>query len=188
MFIENKNTDNLYLHEKYIIDQIKENKHIYIYEFIEAVKEDCKNEGLLKERKAQKIDLIYILILITCIIIFLNTPVYTDSALKIKALAFIGGIFSFSMIKFKLLPYRTRKGKEVAIKFKGLKNYLKEYTLVKTRDIEYVNTLDRYLTFALALGEADYIEKIYVPYNKLISKYIRRKLWKIKLLKLKKLL
>ena len=70
---------------------------------------------------------------------------------------------------------RTQKGKKLAEEFMGFKEYLKEYTLIKTRDVEYIEILDRYLTFALALEEADTIEKKYVPYNKLIKKYIQEK-------------
>ena len=169
--IEDKNTDNLFLHEKYVIEQIKENKRIDLNRFVKLVEGDCKKEGLVKEREAKRIDIIYVIVFITCMII-LNKPIYTTSDFIIKIIIFIGAAFSFTMMVSKMIFSRTQKGREIAIKYKGLKNYLKEYTLVKTRDIEYVNILDRYLTFALALGEADTIEKLYVSYNKLISKYI----------------
>ena len=169
--VENKNIDNLFLHEKYVINQIKEKSYVNLNKFVKIVEEDCKKEGLLKEKEVKKIEIVYVLMFIICMVI-LQKPFHSNSDLMIKAITFIGAIFSFIMMVSRIMLSRTQKGKEAAIKFKGFKNYLKEYTLVKTRDVEYINVLDRYLTFALALGEADTIEKLYVPYNKLISKYI----------------
>ena len=68
---------------------------------------------------------------------------------------------------------RTSKGNEVALKFKGLKNFLKDYTLLSERDINYINISDRYLPFALALGVANKLENSYIEYNKLISNYVK---------------
>ena len=82
---------------------------------------------------------------------------------------FISGIIIWRLLKDYT---KTKKGREIATEYRGLKEYLKEYTLVKTRDVKYINILDRYLTFALALEEANEIEEKFIPYNKLIKKYI----------------
>ena len=59
---------------------------------------------------------------------------------------------------------RTRKGKEVAIMLKGLKNYIKEYTLIKDKEIEYIQILEDYIPYAISLDEADAIEE-FIKYN-----------------------
>lgn len=163
--IRNKELNNMFLHEKYIINQIKNNELIKIETFKRKIEEDCINEKLIKKNGLNILDAIVLIGTFTI-------PVFMglfDFWHLIPFLLWISCIIYNIKIS---VNKRTILGKEIAAKFKGLKNYLKEYTLVKTRDIEYINILDRYLAYALALGEADTIEKLYVPYNILISKYI----------------
>ena len=92
------------------------------------------------------------------------------TALIINIIAFIMTFVILSAIKRHI---RTNKGKELALKFKGLKNFLKDYTLLSERDINYINISDRYLPFSLGLGVANKLENSYIEYNKLISNYVK---------------
>ena len=133
---ENKNIDNLYIHEKYIINQIKNNELINPKEFSNRVKEDCIKEGLIKEKDNNIFD-----------IIILSTFILSPVIGLIFGKAELGSFLFIICIIMILLRAgmdfdRTKKGKKASLKYKGLKNYLKEYTLVKTRDVEYINILD----------------------------------------------
>ena len=59
---------------------------------------------------------------------------------------------------------RTKKGKEVAKILEGLKNYIKEYTLIKDKEIDYIQILEDYIPYAISLDEADTIEE-FIKYN-----------------------
>lgn len=53
---------------------------------------------------------------------------------------------------------RTQAGEDMAKKCKALKNFINNYTLIKEKKIDYYKTLEEYIPYALALGEADFIE------------------------------
>lgn len=59
---------------------------------------------------------------------------------------------------------RTKKGKEIAMILEGLKNYIKEYTLIKDKEIDYIQILEDYIPYAISLDEADTIEE-FIKYN-----------------------
>lgn len=54
---------------------------------------------------------------------------------------------------------RTANGKQEAKKCKAMKMFFKDYTLIQEKEINYYNILEENLAYALALGEADKIEK-----------------------------
>lgn len=59
---------------------------------------------------------------------------------------------------------RTKKGEEVAVILEGLKNYIKEYTLIKDKEIDYIQILEDYIPYAISLNEANTIEA-FIKYN-----------------------
>ena len=68
---------------------------------------------------------------------------------------------------------RTLKGESLAKKAKGLKKFLKDYTLINEKDIDYTKVTDRYLGFAIAINEAKNIEKLYIENGEFLSEYIK---------------
>lgn len=73
---------------------------------------------------------------------------------------------------------RTKRGEIEAKKWKGFKNFINQYTLIKNKDIKDVILLEEYLSFAVAVGEAKEIEKFVIKneeYRKLIYKQLRYK-------------
>ena len=59
---------------------------------------------------------------------------------------------------------RTEYGKNIALLLNGLKRYIKEYTLIKEKEIDYIQILENYIPYALALGEADAVEE-FIKHN-----------------------
>ena len=68
----------------------------------------------------------------------------------------------------------TKKGKDVRKNIFGLKRFLREYTLINEREIEYKELFENYIAFALSLGEAKTIEK-FVSNNKKYRNLIYKK-------------
>ena len=54
---------------------------------------------------------------------------------------------------------RTKKGKELAMTLNGIKNYMKEYTLINEKNLDYMRILEEYIPYALVLNEANAIEE-----------------------------
>lgn len=79
--------------------------------------------------------------------------------------AILGYLGSFA---FKLYD-KNKKGIEVVKKTNKLKNYLRDYTLLQEKDYDYINLVDKYVPYALALGEARKIENLYIEDNNFIK-------------------
>ena len=173
--ITKENTENLYLHEKYIIDCLKKKELIEVMKFQDKVEEDCINNKLVNKKEVSSFwgDAVGFEFKTGIIFMALETVFpgkWYRTALIINIIAFIMTFVILSAIKRHI---RTNKGKELALKFKGLKNFLKDYTLLSERDINYINISDRYLPFSLGLGVANKLENSYIEYNKLISNYVK---------------
>ena len=68
---------------------------------------------------------------------------------------------------------KTAKGLEFAIKAKMLKNYIRDYTLLAEKNYDYITISDKYIPYALALGEATKIEELHIEGNKLIKDIVK---------------
>ena len=54
-----------------------------------------------------------------------------------------------------------------------LKNYIREYTLLNEKDFNYIQLIDKYIPYALALGEASKIEDLYfIEENDFFKRFI----------------
>lgn len=172
-----KNTDELYLHEKYIMESIKENNLIQLAEFKRLVEKDCRYSEYTKHKNVEPTYIIIFCLTIWGIFLY---PALADSILNRNVMKFsFITLISILLIFFptKIITTgqnRTNKGDVMAKRIKELKNYLKDYTLLKDRDINYLILADRYLPFALALGEAKKIESLYITHNDLLSKYVEK--------------
>ena len=65
----------------------------------------------------------------------------------------------------------TKKGKEELKKIKAFKNFIKEYTLIKEKDIDYIQILDEYIPYSLSLGTSPKIEE-YIKSNEVYRQLI----------------
>ena len=73
---------------------------------------------------------------------------------------------------------RTSKGEKEATLWKGFKNYIHDYTLISDKDIKHMEILHEYIPYAIALEEADCIEKFIAQnekYRKLIYSFSNRR-------------
>lgn len=167
--ITSKSNENLFQHEQYLINCIKEDKKIQAREFYRYVNEDCEKVNLIKIKKEfdekEKI------------ILLVGILIWAISGTVLGQILWIYGIL-VTILFFWLLAFitsrldKTKEGKIYAKEIKGLKHYLKDYTLIKEKEVNYIEIGGEYLAYALALDVADKIENTQLEYNKLIDKYI----------------
>lgn len=174
-----ENEENLEENEKYILDKIKNNKikDINILTFEKKVISDCINDGLLEEKtdikkKIIKKILICVLIYALLIIGFNFLPmafnnIQSDNWIVLLLPAMI--IIFFAMVIFpfttivyirsyyfmnKLNPYiRNKKAKDINLKLEGLRNYIKDYSLLGQKDHKDIIIWDNYLIYSVMLGQ-----------------------------------
>lgn len=184
--LQNKNTNNLEKHEEYVIDCLFKGKKFDETYFSELVQNDAIKLGLIQNKKG-KIHFLRNLIIIISIIIVLFNLLEKNYKLLINVLIYIliiilficCGIIIFSAILLlsdnnKNNNKRTQKGYIEAKKWIAFKNYVRDYTLIKDKNIEYMEILNQYLPYSLALGEAKIIEKYICKndnYKSFIYKY-----------------
>lgn len=179
----NQDYENLYSHEKYVIEAILNNTKIDFRTFINLVENDCvKNE--LRERHENEYRSLVLFFMffnyvVIPIILMMTLHLFSENSLLIVlnlGISFIS-ILIGQILRLAILPFlkntrNTSLGKEEAKKFKKLKNYLNDYTLLDKQNTDYINIVDRYLPFALALGEAKKVKNICLTYKNFIAKYI----------------
>lgn len=175
----NKNIDKLYSHEKYIMKSIKDNQLISIQEFQRIVEEDLIKSNLMKYNK--KLGSVLAVLFLGSLFGFFIGPLMMefDRLYPIPQIITACSGIILLLLRFGIMSnisvlLRTDEGNKIAKEIKELKNFLKDYTLLKDKEIDYINLADRYMAFALALGEADKIERRYVAFNDLISEYIKK--------------
>ena len=171
----NNEIKNLYYHEKYIINALKGKQKIDFKKFYEMVIFDCESNRLICIKKNPKINFLMEIRLMLALIglfgLFVGMSVtrgpfllFISSILVI--VAYIGKFFIKTHDK-------TAKGLEFAIKAKMLKNYIRDYTLLAEKNYDYITISDKYIPYALALGEATKIEELHIEGNKLIKDIVK---------------
>ena len=157
--VKSNSIKSLYSHEQYIINCIKNNEKVNHIEFEKRIVMDCYKKNLIIENKEKRMFVVLLLISLAVIEVF-------------TILGIIGCILYFLLNTFIRKYVHTDEGKEFALHVKQLKNFIKDYTLLKERDIEDIALFDRYIPYAIALGEADNIENKYIKYKDWQDKYI----------------
>lgn len=145
-------------------------------EFITKVQEDAVKNGLLKEskiewRKFTKVLILCMSIIVLMIFIFANlfnevvntSPTIEDWKLSIMVLAislvlylpiFMGVYFYTYIIKNKNNSYiRTNKGEVINERLEGLKNYLKDFSLMHERDENSLTLWENYLIYSVIFNQ-----------------------------------
>lgn len=175
------NQEELKNSQRYILEHIKDGKIINInkFELEQKIKEDAIKDNLLEEknnlrkRKIKKIKksiILFIIIIFSKQFIFNIIPegkienpsiviaIFLVYTIVEFLLIFYPTITAISMfiytVKYKLDPYfRTAKGKDINKKIEGLKNYLRNYSLLHEKDKESVQIWEDYLAYSVWFGQ-----------------------------------
>lgn len=176
-----KNTEKLSKNEKYILD-IKPN-NFNKFSFESLVINDALDSNLIEKKddiKSKIIKKIIILIItyffLQIIVSFLPREFIVENNIFIGIFLTIGyGILIFSgvlypyfaiiylltyIIKSKLNKYvRTKKGNEVNKMLEGLKNYLKDFSIIEERKLEELNLWEDYLIYSVLFNQNNELVK-----------------------------
>lgn len=168
--IDGKDYSNLGICEEYVLDTIR-GKYIFDEN---KFKQNIIIESKLKELMTNKNDEKKYQIAAICIVIILVLYVlFATKDIGLSIVFIVCGVFMVWLGERSVKSYvpvvdtdykRTKDGKKIAILLGGLKRYIKDYTLIKEKEIEYVKILEDYIPYALALGEADAVEE-FVKYH-----------------------
>ena len=159
MISNNIDKNSLFCSELYILDNIKHGKlKIVNYEyFMENLKNKVTQDAqskleLLKiksvdTRKTNILFIIYVILSIFAIGLMIAEVSYVFPAI-------IVGYFSQKMVELDKAKYlRTKKGKELNKKMEGLKQYLKDYSLLNEKESDSLLLWDEYLIYAVMFGQ-----------------------------------
>lgn len=161
-------TLNLQEHERYIYNCIKDKRNFDENDFKMLIVRDAQNSGLISETKYKSK---YKLIIIAIVYLIFVLLLYNVNKMLFLFLLLIP-IIIVPIIVYMLQEEvdtkykRTQKGNEEAKKIIALKQYIRDYTLIKEREIDYVDILEEYIPYALALGEAQKIEEFIANNNR----------------------
>ena len=182
--VVNKEENELYSHEKYVVDSIRTNNRIKNIDFKKLVEKDAIKLGLINENESiwnwgTFIFFILALLVVTSFVTGIISWFYISKTEMFQGISKTSGCIVIMMILILRIIspdtsryISTKEGRKASNEMKELKNFLKDYTLLKEKEINYLNLADRYLPFAIALGENEKIENKYIINNDYISKYI----------------
>lgn len=85
--------------------------------------------------------------------------IVSNSSLWLIIPMLLGIIVNEMHLKFDRCNVLTNQGKEEYKKIYGLKNYIKDYSIMKKNEMDYVEIWDSYLTYAIAFGVANRVLK-----------------------------
>lgn len=174
---------NLTKHERYALQAVLGNNKFNNEDFKRYIIEDAEKMGYIKKEVRKTHFLrnfsIDILICMSCMMISdALKPGLLDTILEIIGLLtgfgvfFIIGYSIYLLTKFEKESYvRTKSGTEEARKWTGIKNYIKDYTLLSDKEITDTVLFEEYIAYAISLNEAKTIEK-YVMENQKYRKLI----------------
>lgn len=185
IIVTKKETKNLYQHEKYILECIENANKINISIFNKYVIEDCEKYKFIVKSKSNKSCMeIILLIVITIFMLYTAAiPAYLlilGERIEYSNWIFIKGWSIITTLMFGISFFvnnetRRIKGAIFAIEMKGLKNYIRDYSLLKEKDIDNIIVTGRYLPFAVALGLAEKIEDKYMINAALETRYFGKR-------------
>ncbi len=161
--------------EKYVLDIVENKIKFDENQFKKEIIEEAQEKELITDKKYSKIPKIILILIL--IITFLIIAYNINKIVFIALFSILGAIayalyliikmknqdqITFDFVSTEYI--RTKNGKNMALLLNGLKRYIKEYTLIKEKEIDYIKILENYIPYALALNEADAVEK-FIKYN-----------------------
>lgn len=175
--ILNKDFSDLSGSEKYVLNKIINKTKFEEEQFKKLIIEEAmENSLIVNNTKKEKMKILLVVFFISILIILLyniniNLLLIVLAALPFFALAMhvlknpFGDEINVNDLKSIKEKYkRSHNGKKLARELQAFKNYIKEYTLIKEKNIDYIQILDEYIPYAISLGEADTIEE-FIKYN-----------------------
>ena len=165
-----KQTDysNLGKCEQYVLNTIINKSKFDENQFKQEIIEEAQEKKLITDQIHSGIIIKWTFIAIVCFILGIisyNINIYLfiiySSIVPVSIVAYFA-LQSEYAINTEYI--RTKKGKEQALILEGLKNYIKEYTLIRNKEIDYIQILEEYIPYAISLDEADTIEE-FIKYN-----------------------
>lgn len=154
----------LYEYEKYFLNLLFSNenyecipfskmKKILVNEnfkvnFIGLIKKATKESGYFKSNEFGHNIMIYVVILNFLFMIYGDYLIFGG---EIFIFVFFNTLILFYLcyIENKKIYIRTKKGKELNIKLKGLKNFLVDFSIINDREIEEIILWDYYILYAI---------------------------------------
>lgn len=161
--------------EKYILDIFENKTQFDENQFKKELIREAQEKELITNRKYSKITkIIFILLLIiSSLIITYNVSkiVFTILISILGSMIYVGyflvkanGENQITLDFVDTEYFRTKKGKDMALFLNKLKRYIKEYTLISDKKLDYIQILENYIPYALVLDEADAVEE-FIKYN-----------------------
>ena len=165
--------------EKIIIENIKNGKvNLDSEKLKNAVIEDSIKNGIIEANYDIKQKVVRKVVIAGILFIILLCTSFVISSFKVTEMSilfsFILGAYPIGAIIYIVNYYtennknplhRTRKGEEINLKLEGLKNYIKEYSLLNTREADEIEIWEDYLIYSVMFGQN---EGILNQYNQLI--------------------
>ena len=173
--VKDQDYSNLGQCEKYVLNVLDSKTKFDENQFKNEIIKEAQGKELITDKrhsKTPKILLMLIVIIAALIITYnINIIVFYIIAGLTGMIAIVGWFAITLKIQNEALfdvtdtqYIRTKDGKEIALLLDGLKRYIKEYTLIKEKEIDYMQILEEYIPYALALEEADAVEE-FIKYN-----------------------
>ena len=173
--LEHPDYSNLGRCEKYVLDILQNKVKFDENQFKNEIIKEAQEKRLITDKKLSKkakIALILIFIVLSLIVTYNISKMVFMILISIFGAILYTGCFMLKMknenqINFDFVDtqyIRTKDGKNIALLLKGLKRFIKEYTLINEKEIDYIQILEDYIPYALALDEADTVEE-FIKYN-----------------------
>lgn len=169
----NNDTSSLTKHEKYVYNCITQKDCFEERKFVRLMHEEAENLGYIKYARLLEGVVKELFIILVTLIFF--GALYYMSLLTEKYVGFIVPLWTIPLIIYfihillKLAKftyygvakkfYTTKKGEKAAILFSAVKKFLHEYTYMEDQTIDGMVIYEKYIPYAIALGEADRIEE-----------------------------
>lgn len=170
-------------HERYVLQAVCKNVKFNYTDFVKYVVTDAEKMGYIKQGRRKinfirnfSIDFIvcgFSMMFIDSIkIIFIKTILEIIGAVTGLGTFLIPAYSIYLLKKYENESYhRTSLGESEAKKWSGVKNYLKDYTMLSERQLKDTALFDDYIPYAISLNEAKAIEK-YIENNEQYRKLI----------------
>jgi len=193
IIILNDNLDDLYEHEKYVLNCLMTNEKFYMADFNKKIIKDLIQLNLIRKLDIkQKINSMPIIgnkyfqifsaVLIVLLVLYLFI-ILTEMMMmicNITVMLFLIVYWVVDVLSMRSLIVNdgkinkyllTKAGNAIRKNVFGLKTFLREYTLINERGIEQKELFENYIAYALSLGEAKAIED-FVSNNEKYRKFI----------------
>jgi len=136
------------------------------------------NDLKVKTHYLRYIFLSLILVILTSLLgdlkVLSNTLLY--DILAFTSLAIFFATIAWSIYdanrKLKQSYVRTEKGNMEALNWIKFRNYIKDFTMLKEKDLDYVKLADNYLSYAISLREAKILKNILIRMKHTVTLYI----------------